>query len=288
MSKPTSRAGKGTKLEGVQIHEIVVDDCLNWLKKRESKSVSTTICSPPYAAQRDLGIGWNLKGEEWVEWAKVRFLECLRVTRGMVCWVIEGAGMQSMHYTSEPILLHADLVRMGIKMCKPAIYGRYSLPGRFKVLRNNWEFIICAVGDPKTAWIDPTATGEPPKFAPGGRTRPRRKDGGRNISETDYKPPEKVNVGNIFWCGAVGGGHMGDELSNENEAPYPEWLAEQMVQIYCPPDGIVLDVFGGSGTTAAMAKKHGRSSISIELRKEQAAVIQKRLLKVKTLESSNE
>lgn len=262
-------------------HEFISGDCLDWMHKQPDNSVDAVVCSPPYAAQRDLGVGWNLKGEQWVKWALGRFNECLRISRGMVCWVIEGSGQQSLNYSAEPFLLLTDLKRMGVTVCKPCIYGRYSLPGKFKVLRNNYELILCATSGGDKTWSDPTACGDAPKFAPGGNTRPRTVKGDRAVSKTEYKQPTKCNAGNIIWCGSVGGGQMGDVMADNNEAPFPEYVAEVLVRTYCPPGGTVLDCFGGSGTTSAVARRHDRNSIYIDLRPEQTTLAEKRVMQSK-------
>ena len=48
-------------------------------------------------------------------------------------------------------------------------------------------------------------------------------------------------------------------------AVFPEQLVEPCIKAGCPKDGIVLDTFMGSGTTAIVAKKLGRKFIGIEL-----------------------
>jgi len=81
-----------------------------------------------------------------------------------------------------------------------------------------------------------------------------------------------------FWLDInVGGGAMGSRIAHENEAPYPERLAEFFIRSLCPPGGIVLDPFGGSGTTAAVAKAHGRNAISSDLRQSQCELMRRRL-----------
>jgi DNA modification methylase len=76
---------------------------------------------------------------------------------------------------------------------------------------------------------------------------------------------------------------MGHPLAHENEAPFPEWLAEVFVCSFCPPRGIVLDPFSGSGTTLAVAEKQGRRGIGIDVRQSQIDVAAKRLGNQKTL-----
>ena len=48
-------------------------------------------------------------------------------------------------------------------------------------------------------------------------------------------------------------------------ATYPEELCRRPILSSCPKDGVVLDPFGGSGTTAKVARDLGRSSICIEI-----------------------
>ena len=60
-------------------------------------------------------------------------------------------------------------------------------------------------------------------------------------------------------------------------ATFPEDLVKPMIQAGSPKDGIVLDIFAGSGTTLKVAKEMGRNYIRIELNPEYIPLIQKRL-----------
>lgn len=60
-------------------------------------------------------------------------------------------------------------------------------------------------------------------------------------------------------------------------ATYPPDLIEPCVLAGCPMGGTVLDPFGGAGTTALVANRHGRDSILIELNPEYAEIARKRL-----------
>lgn len=78
----------------------------------------------------------------------------------------------------------------------------------------------------------------------------------------------------------VGGGLMGDKRAHENEAPYPETLPEFFIRSFCPPEGTVCDVFSGSGTTAAVALRHGRSFFGCDVRESQVALTKRRISEV--------
>lgn len=62
-------------------------------------------------------------------------------------------------------------------------------------------------------------------------------------------------------------------------ATFPQALIEPMILAGCPKDGVVLDPFMGSGTTAIVARRLGRHYIGSELNPEYAALANNRLLK---------
>jgi DNA modification methylase len=53
-----------------------------------------------------------------------------------------------------------------------------------------------------------------------------------------------------------------------NVTPKPLSVVKRLVEILCPPGGVVLDPFAGSGTTAIAAKVTGRKYICFEINKE--------------------
>lgn len=71
-------------------------------------------------------------------------------------------------------------------------------------------------------------------------------------------------------------------------AVFPMELVERIIKAACPPGGIVLDPFMGSGTTALAALKNGCSFIGIELKQEYIQMALERIdpyLKTKTLDN---
>jgi DNA modification methylase len=59
-------------------------------------------------------------------------------------------------------------------------------------------------------------------------------------------------------------------------APYPEDLCRIPILATCPPGGVVLDPFAGTGTTNLVAFQMGRKSIGIEISREYVRVAQDR------------
>lgn len=269
-------------------------------------SVDLVFASPPYEAQRSYGIGFDLRGQEWVDFMVQVFRESLRVSRGLVAMVVEGF-TRNYRWSASPALLMADLHREGITLRKPPAFHRVGIPGSGGPdwLRNDYEFIICATNGGKLPWSDNTAAGHPPKYAPGGamshrvtsgnrvngrnqwggtpgtKSGNRKADGGResHIRKSHVygeAPPVKANPGNVIHC-KVGGGLMGHPLSHENEAPFPETLADFFVRSFSPPNGVVLDCFSGSGTTVAAAVKAGRYGIGLDIRQSQVDLARRRM-----------
>jgi hypothetical protein len=261
-------------------------DCLSVMRGWPEGSVDLIFGSPPYESARDYTIGFNLRGQDWVDWMVERVLEMTRICKGLVALVVEGQ-TRKFQWSATPALLMADLHRKGIKLRKPPIFHRVGIPGSGGPdwLRNDYEFIICCSRG-KLPWSDNTAMGHPPKFPPGGnpshhsrdgrvnRPRPQREGNVRRVRT--YKPPEKANPGNVVFCHG-GKGHTGHLLCHENEAPFPEKLAEFFIRSFCPPGGTVLDPFAGSGTTLAVAQMHGRSGLGIDIRESQVDLANRRI-----------
>lgn len=66
--------------------------------------------------------------------------------------------------------------------------------------------------------------------------------------------------------------------SGPHFACWPMKLVEPMVLSSCPPGGVVLDPFFGTGVTGIVAKKHGRGYIGIDIDERNKALFEKRMV----------
>jgi len=282
----------------METNTIICGDCLEVMAGMPDNSVDLVITSPPYEDARTYGIDFKLRGQGWIDWCMPRFIECLRVCRGLVAWVIEGR-TRKFRWSATPALFMADLHRAGVHLRKPPIYLRQGIPGSGGPdwWRNDYEFILCATKGGKLPWSENIATGWKCKYPTGGELSNRTKDGKRlniskgynNESKTGDRHRRKArpaitNPGNVI-KGPVGKGHMGNDLAHETEAPFPEWLVKPFVLCFCPPGGIVLDPFSGSGTTAAVALQNSRHYIAIDIRQNQIDLGNTRLKGITVKES---
>jgi len=71
----------------------------------------------------------------------------------------------------------------------------------------------------------------------------------------------------------------GARFSDAHFAIFPVKLIIPCIQAGCPPEGTVLDPFGGTGTTALVSAKLNRNSILIEIKPEYIQMIKDRLRK---------
>jgi hypothetical protein len=211
--------------------------------------------------------------------------EAVRVSRGLVLWVVAGVTRDWCYWPGVEGLLYRWWDAGGI-CWRPAYWERHGIPGSGgkQWLRANVEYVLAFAGRRgPIPWADPLANGSPPRFKSNGPMSNRKVDGGR-VRGRAAKPGaggaavkvEIANPGNVVRV-KVGGGHMGHPLATENEAPFPEGLAEFFLKSWCPPGGVVLDPFGGSGTTAAVAARLGRRAISGDIRASQCDLSRRRI-----------
>ena len=116
-----------------------------------------------------------------------------------------------------------------------------------------------------------------PSHVIGGSHTKRRKNGVLYHDGNGYIPPAMANPGNVIDCGAAGGGHMGNSMAHDNEAPFPEVLPEFFIRSFAREGDIVYDPFCGSGTTPAVAVRWNRRALATDLRQSQVDLTLRRL-----------
>lgn len=261
----------------------------------------------------NLGIARNLT--DWVEWMLEVTTECLRVTRGAVVWIAAGK-TEDRNYWPACEGLMWEWHKRGGHAYRPCYWHRVGIPGSGgdQWFRSDIEHVMCFKRPGPLPWTDNTTMGHAPKYGPGGAMSHRdsagkrrnqwggteksaghrKRDGSKdksvrpspvihtvrcaagNMEEQSYAPPTLANPGNLIQT-TVGGGQLGSALAHENEAPFPESLAEHFIRSLCPPCGTTLDPFSGSGTTAAVAHRLDRIGLGFDLRRSQCELSARRI-----------
>lgn len=283
----------------------------------ETASVNLCMGSPPYLDARlyleggkDIGIARQCA--EWIAWMLRVTEECLRVSRGLVIWVCAGK-TKDWTYQPGPEGLAYEWWKRGGSQFRPCYWNRVGIPGSggTQWYRSDVEYVLAFKRPGKLPYANPTANGHPPKWAPGGEMSHRVASGKRinafgvgrdgirvggiqpngrkaktytpvysskgivTPESAAYQPTVMANPGNFVHTKV--GGQLGTSLAYESEAPYPEELPRWFIESHCPPGGIVLDPFGGSGSTVAAALSIGRRGLSFDLRQSQCLLARRRL-----------
>jgi adenine-specific DNA-methyltransferase len=80
----------------------------------------------------------------------------------------------------------------------------------------------------------------------------------------------------VFYDISIIKGNAAENLAYDTQKP--EKLIERLLDASCPPGGTVVDLFCGSGTTAAVAERTGRKWITSDLGKPSVMIARKRLI----------
>jgi hypothetical protein len=163
------------------------------------KSVDLVIGSPPYTFARTYGIGAQRDCPSWVRWMLDVTAEAVRVSRGLVLWVVAGQTRDHCYEPSPEGLLWEwwskgvgsgvyldgiELPRRTAAECqcwRPCYWHRVGIPGSGgkKWLRADVEYVLAFKGKGNEFWTDNTGMGKPPVYAPGGALSYRLKNGVR-------------------------------------------------------------------------------------------------------------
>lgn len=280
----------------MSVVSIVQADCLDFLRAQPPDSIDLVFGSPPYEEARlylegGKNLGISRKTDAWVSWLVEVYKAAQAACKGLVVFVVGHGQTDGFRWSAGPAKLLVALDAAGMNVRNPPLYVRDGIPGSGGKdwLKAVYEWIVCTSRPGRLPWSDSTAMGDKPRYPPGGRMTNRMRNGKR-VHERNWKDlgqgghlnqgftiPDVANPGNLIDCGPAGGGHIGSRLAHRNEAPFPELLAEFFVLSFCPPGGTCCDPFSGSGTTAAVCKRHGRNFAGCDLRQSQVELGLKRV-----------
>ena len=108
------------------------------------------------------------------------------------------------------------------------------------------------IREPPSGYARPNGTGREPRGGQKARTM------------LDTVNPRGRVPGSV-WEIATQPLHAPAELGVDHFAAFPMEWPRRLITGWCPPNGVVLDPFGGTGTTALVATMLGRTGISVDL-----------------------
>lgn len=202
---------------------------------------------------------WNREKDDWPR-AK------------SVCWVPELFGA-SLAYgrnllTGEPC--QQWVTRPPVTWCKP----NPPVGEIIDKFREATELVVWA-SKQGSYYFDLDAVREEPKWPEESRPANDTKGRSRERNErgaTCYRGSNPKGVPPLTWWEVTTSRYKGAHF-----ATFPPELILRPVLVSCPPGGVILDPFGGSGTTAVVANGHGRDCILIDLDERNADLARERV-----------
>lgn len=247
-----------------QVHHM---SALDLLARLPDASVDCVVTSPPYDNLRTYN-GYSFEFEPIAH-------ETYRVLKpGGVCvWVVGDATVNGSETLTSmrQALYFVDVC--GFRMHDTMIYQKDGEQPQLPYVRygQRWEYMFVMSKEqpavtniiltPKTGKVTYSSTR---RQVDGSTTKKVVREGGGTI-------------GNIW---RIATGYMkttSDKECYEHPAMFPEELSRRHIETWTQPGEIVLDYFGGTGTTAKMARQHGRDYITCDISAEYCDIMRKRL-----------
>ncbi len=270
--QPTDKTRE--RCEDLPLNKIICGDAVEVLRKIPSNSIDLAVTSPPYDDIRAYnGFSLNLPAVG---------IELYRVLKegGIVAMVIQDATRNfGKTLTSfRTIIDWCD--NAGFKLFENVIYRKYGTEGawwkyRFRV---DHEYMPIFLKGERPIYFNKEPLKIPSKHAGKIMTGSgnRRTDG--TTTNTVTREINTMKCRGTVWDYLNAGDK--NPLKRRHPATFPDKIPTDFIQCFCPPKGIVLDPFIGSGSTAVAAKRLGRKYIGIDISQEYCKLAEDRIRSV--------
>lgn len=254
---------------------LINDDNRKLLDNLPQESIDLVITSPPYDDLRDYNkkLIWNF--DVFKEIATKLFAVIKK--GGVVVWVI-GDKTKSGGKTLTSFRQALFFQEIGFKMYDVIIYEKTGTgpphPNRYF---NSFEYIfVLSKGKIKTTNILKDKKNKWGGYDTYSNITRREKDG--TLTDKGKKTINEYGVRTNIWKYTNGKGFAAKErIAHEHPAIFPEKLVEDNIISWSNKNDVVLDIFGGSGTTYKIATNLGRKSIYVEKVTKYCEIAKKRI-----------
>ncbi|HDH31559.1 MAG TPA: site-specific DNA-methyltransferase [Candidatus Wolfebacteria bacterium] len=266
------KKSRKSNLDDLPLNEILHGDAVEMLKTLPSNSIDLIVTSPPYDEVRNYNGNYNFDLHATGEQIK-------RVLKdgGIAVMVIQDQ-TKNFAKTLTSFRTIVDWVdKIGLRLFETVIYRKHGTEGawwkhRFRV---DHEYIPIFLNGDRPQYFNKESLKIPSKH--GGKIMTgsgnRRTDG--STTKTVTRPINLMKCRGTVWNYLMAGDK--DPLKRQHPAVFPDQIPYDFIQCFCPPGGVVLDPFGGCGSTAVAAKQLKRNFIIIDIAKEYCNLAEKRL-----------
>jgi DNA modification methylase len=252
-----------------EVNSVVNVDALELLRGLPDESVDLIVTSPPYDNLRAYN-GYSFEFEPIAH-------ESYRVLKpgGVLVWVVGDSTVDfSETFTSlRQALYFRD--HIGFNALDTMIYEKENYAPMYPGTRryaNQFEYMfVFSKGKPSTFNPIQKPIASSTKARRNYATSFIRQDGTRTTKDNTRNNRQTKDASNI-WSYSVA-----DDPNLGHPAPFPEDLARDHILTWSNPGDLVLDYFGGSGTTAKMARNNGRNYLTGDISAEYCELMRKRL-----------
>lgn len=259
------------KLEQLR-NNIICGDCAQVMTRIPDESIDMIVTSPPYDSIRDY------KGFS-VDLTKVGVESHRLLKDGGIAVVVIQDQTKNFGKTLTSFRLALDWCdNAGFKLFECLIYKKLGAEGAWwnKRFRVDHEYMMVFLKGDRPAYFNKEPLKIPSKH--GGKTMTgggtRLTNGVRIATRAIHINPMKCR--GTVWCYETAGD--GSRLKHQHPATYPDRLPFDFIQCFCPENGIVLDPFMGSGTTALAAKVSNRNYLGIDISQEYVDLANRRVV----------
>ena len=257
------------------INKIIHAYSNEFLQQIPESSIDLVVTSPPYDDLRDYEncAAWNFDVFKTIAKELFRILK----NGGVVVWVV-GDKTEKCNKSLTSFKQALYFQEAGFNMYDVIIYEKAGTgpphPNRYF---NAFEYMfVLSKGKPKTInllrdrpnkWAGPSTSGEVTR---------REQDG--SLTNKGKKIVKDFSVRTNVWRYINGRGFSTkDKIAYEHPAIFPEKLVEDHILSWSNEGDVVLDPFGGSGTTGKIAQKLNRKWILVEAVEEYCEIADKRI-----------
>ncbi len=255
----------------ITVNKIICSDNITYLKTLPDECIDMVVTSPPYDALRDYN-GYELDLHGLGE-------QLLRVLKdGGICVMVIQDSTKDFAKSLTSFRTIVDWCdNIGFRLFECNIYNRQGTEGAWwkKRFRVDHEYMPIFLKGKRPQYFDKENIKIPSKH--GGKVMTGaniRTKSGRTGSRKVKINPTKC-PGTVMTFGNTCGGES--KLKSQHPAVFPNMLAYDMIECFCPPEGIVLDPFNGSGTTTLAAKCLDRKYIGIDVSQQYIDIALERL-----------
>jgi site-specific DNA-methyltransferase (adenine-specific) len=255
------------------------------------------VTSPPYYRQRDYGTPGQVGLEETPDLYVHRIVETFEALRPAMrksgsLWLVIGDKYERGKLLGLPWRVAIALMDAGWQLRSECIWHKpNAMPSaaRRRPTTDHEAIFLMTVSD--GYWYDADAIREPHVTFTG---RSRMKGGRKHLGVRNGTPEQGKNAGNSNlhdgrWHQAfhpLGRNRRTvwsiplSKFRDAHFAVFPESLARTCIAATCPPGGVVLDPFSGSGTTALAASRLERRFVAVDISPEYCDMAYRRLAKI--------